>query len=27
MNGQVPQWLAPVALPKGSPFLLWKRIG
>ena len=26
MNGQVPQWLAPVALPKGSPFLLWKRI-
>jgi len=26
VSGQVPQWLEPVALPKGSPFLLWKRI-
>ncbi|WP_294393089.1 AcrB/AcrD/AcrF family protein [uncultured Sphingomonas sp.] len=24
-RGQVPAWLAPVALPKGSPFRLWRR--
>ena len=23
-NGKVPDWLEPVALPKGSPFLLWR---
>jgi hypothetical protein len=26
-RGQVPQWLAPVALPKDSPFRMWKVVG
>ncbi len=25
-RGAVPAWLAPVALPKGSPFRLWRRV-
>ena len=24
MRGQVPKWLAPVTLPKDSPFRMWK---
>ncbi|MCZ4341853.1 AcrB/AcrD/AcrF family protein [Sphingomonadaceae bacterium G21617-S1] len=27
MRGEVPGWLQPVALPDGSPFLLWKMVG
>jgi hypothetical protein len=27
MRGQVPAWLAPVALPRDSPFLLWRVTG
>jgi len=26
IKGQVPQWLKPVALPKNSPFKLWRRV-
>jgi hypothetical protein len=26
-RGQVPQWLSPVALPKDSPFKMWKVVG
>jgi hypothetical protein len=26
-RGHVPAWLAPVALPKNSPYKLWRRIG
>jgi hypothetical protein len=26
-HGQVPKWLAPVALPKDSPFKMWKVVG
>jgi len=27
IRNEVPDWLEPVALPKGSPFRLWRRIG
>lgn len=27
MNGKVPAWLQPVALPKDSPFKMWKVVG
>jgi len=27
MRGEVPSWLAPVHLPDGSPFRLWRRVG
>ncbi len=27
MRGQVPAWLTPLALPKDSPFRLWRRVG
>ena len=27
MQGKAPAWLQPVALPEGSPFRLWRRIG
>lgn len=27
VKGQVPAWLQPVPLPKGSPFLLWRKVG
>jgi hypothetical protein len=26
-HGQVPKWLAPVPLPKDSPFKMWKVVG
>ena len=26
-HGQVPKWLAPVALPKDSPFRMWRVVG
>jgi hypothetical protein len=26
ITGKVPPWLSPMPLPKGSPFLLWRRI-
>jgi hypothetical protein len=26
-QGKVPTWLAPIALPKGSPFKIWKVVG
>ena len=26
-RGQVPSWLTPVALPKGSPYRMWKVVG
>ena len=26
-RGQVPSWLTPVALPKDSPFRMWKVVG
>ncbi|MET0438940.1 MAG: hypothetical protein ABW043_15730, partial [Devosia sp.] len=26
VKNQVPGWLAPVALPKGSPYRLWHRL-
>ena len=26
-RGQVPNWLAPVPLPKGSPFRMWRVVG
>ena len=25
-NGQPPKWLVPMTLPKGSPFMLFKRV-
>lgn len=27
VKGKVPTWLEPVPLPKGSPFLLWRKVG
>lgn len=27
IHGKVPAWLKPVVLPKGSPFLLWRKVG
>jgi hypothetical protein len=27
LKGKVPAWLQPVPLPKGSPFLLWRKVG
>jgi hypothetical protein len=27
IDGKIPDWLAPVPLPEGSPFRLWKRVG
>jgi hypothetical protein len=27
IRGEVPDWLEPVTLPKGSPFRMWRRIG
>lgn len=26
LNGKIPAWLKPVPLPKGSPFLLWRKV-
>ena len=26
VQGQVPGWLQPLPLPKGSPFRLWRRV-
>jgi hypothetical protein len=26
-HGQVPKWLAPVQLPKDSPFRMWRVVG
>ena len=26
VNGEVPAWLAPVELPAGAPFTLWRRL-
>ncbi len=27
IKGKVPAWLTPIQLPKGSPFMLWRRVG
>jgi hypothetical protein len=27
IKGKVPAWLKPLPLPKGSPFLLWRKVG
>jgi hypothetical protein len=26
LNGKIPAWLKPEPLPKGSPFLLWRKV-